>query len=165
MTKGLTLAVTTLTLNSDDVIKAYEATGGQNTDSDTNGTRKTTSLNSAKFTESGKSLFLENFLIIFFLDNILNYVMPPLADLKTSYESAFQDYLDAQKKIEIIKFVLFILFCFFAFFFLWQPYLKNLKDKIFRTKGMLNMIPMDIISKNESLRGQFLGDNIMRAVK
>jgi len=100
-----------------------------------------------------------------FIDNIMTYIMPPLAALKTSYESAFQDYLDSQKRIEIIKFVLFILFCFFAFFFLWQPYLKNLKDKIFRTKGMLNMIPMDIISKNEGLRVQFLGDNIMRAVK
>jgi uncharacterized protein YcnI len=150
LTKGMTLAVTTLTLNSDDVIKTYEATGSQTSSGAVNGTRKTTTLNSAKFTES---------------DNIMKYIMPPLADLKTSYESAFQDYLDAQKNIEIIKFVLFILFCFFAFFFLWQPYLKNLKDKIFRTKGMLNMIPMDIISKNESLRGQFLGDNIMRAVK
>jgi len=141
LTKGMALSVTTLTLNSDDVIKNFD-----NTTAD--GIK--TSLRSTKFVEA---------------DKIMKYIMPPLADLKTSYEAAFQDYLDSQKKIEIIKFVLFIIFCFFVFFFLWQPYLKNLKDKIFRTKGMLNMIPMDIISKNESLRGQFLGDNIMRAVK
>jgi len=147
--KGLALATTTLTLNSDDIIKAYEASLVA-TPVPTVPAAQTASFATAKFLQS---------------DNIMSYIMPPLADLKASYQSAFQDYLDAQKKIEIIKFVLFILFCFFVFFFLWQPYLKNLKDKIFRTKGMLNMIPMDIISKNESLKGQFLGDNIMRAVK
>jgi len=145
LTKGMALSVTTLTLNSDDVIKSF-----QNLKDTSAGTPIATTLTSTKFTEA---------------DRIMKYIMPPLADLKTSYEAAFQDYLDSQKKIEIIKFVLFIIFCFFVFFFLWQPYLKNLKDKIFRTKGMLNMIPMDIISKNESLKGQFLGDNIMRAVK
>ena len=157
--------MTTLTLNSDDVIKTYAVSGSATDTVATNGTRKTTALNSAKFTESGRFYLLKLYSHTCFLDTIMGYIMPALADLKVSYESAFQDYLDAQKKIEIIKFVLFILFCFFAFFFLWQPYLKNLKDKIFRTKGMLNMIPMDIISKNEGLRVQFLGDNIMRAVK
>ena len=35
---------------------------------------------------------------------------------------------------------------------IWKPYLKKLNMKIWRTKGMLNMIPMSMISKNEKLK-------------
>ena len=91
--------------------------------------------------------------------------MPALEHLQSQYEVAYLNYLTNVKKIEAIKFVMFLLFCFLVFFALWQPYLKNLNDNIFRTKGMLSMIPMDIISKNENLRTLFLTGNILQAVK
>jgi len=59
----------------------------------------------------------------------------------------------------------FVVFTFIILFGLWMKYLKSLNDKIFRTKGMLNMIPMDIISKNEYLREKFVGGDILQAVK
>jgi hypothetical protein len=91
--------------------------------------------------------------------------MPAFQQLLDDYIVAYNDYLSQSNRTEGIKFAVFIIFCFLVFFALWQPYLKNLKDKIFRTKGMLNMIPMDIISKNENLRTQFLSGNILQAVK
>ena len=36
-------------------------------------------------------------------------------------------------------------FILIVFVFLWVPYLDNLSVKIWRTKGMLSMIPMEII--------------------
>jgi hypothetical protein len=45
-------------------------------------------------------------------------------------------------------------------------YLKLKKEnKIFRTKGMLNMIPMEIINKNESLKTLFISGDLLQAVK
>lgn len=35
---------------------------------------------------------------------------------------------------------------------IWKPYLIKLNMKIWRTKGMLNMIPMSMINKNEKLK-------------
>jgi len=53
----------------------------------------------------------------------------------------------------------------FLFIVIWAPYLKRLKDKIFRTKGMLNMIPMELITKNENLKQLFLAGDILQGVK
>jgi len=154
LTKGLTLATTTMILNSDSVIGAFFNSLTANSISVNDpyylSPYQNASIISDDFQES---------------DQILDMILPPLEKLKADFEVAFQDYLNSQETIEIIKFVLFLVFCFLVFFFLWQPYLKNLKDKIFRTKGMLNMIPMDIISKNESLRALFLSGNILQAVK
>lgn len=74
-------------------------------------------------------------------------------------------FMNDQGTIEKIKFSVFILLIFFVFFLIWTPYLKNLNQKIWRTKGMLNMIPMDIISKNENLKYAFISGDILQAVK
>ena len=91
--------------------------------------------------------------------------MPPLNSLMTSFGVNYENYLAKSKQTEIIKFVIYILFCVFVFVILWLPYRKNLSDKIFRTKGMLNMIPMDIITKNEGLKNLFLAGDILQGVK
>jgi len=91
--------------------------------------------------------------------------MPAMEALNESYLSAFKDFLNNTLNIERVKFSIFIIFCFFVFGILWLRYLKSLNDKIFRTKGMLNMIPMDIITKNESLKNLFVSGDILQAVK
>ena len=92
-------------------------------------------------------------------------IMPPLSSLLTQFGTTYNDYLTKSQRGEIIKFVIYILFCFFVFLFLWIPYRKNLSDKIFRTKGMLNMIPMEIITKNDNLKNLFLAGDILDGVK
>lgn len=47
-----------------------------------------------------------------------------------------------------MKLLIFFLIIFIIFLGLWIPYLNTLMMKIWRTKGMLNMIPMSIISNN-----------------
>jgi hypothetical protein len=47
----------------------------------------------------------------------------------------------------------------------WIPFLRKLNMKIWMTKGMLNMIPMDLVSHNEKLKEQLISGNILNYVK
>jgi hypothetical protein len=46
------------------------------------------------------------------------------------------------------KLILFIAIMILIFIFAWIPYLKSINTQIWRTKGMLNMIPIEIIITN-----------------
>jgi len=91
--------------------------------------------------------------------------MPALQALLAQYITTFQNYLDVSLNVERIRFTIFILGSFAIFFFLWTPYLKRVRDDIWRTKGMLNMIPMEIITKNENLKNLFTSGELMQAVQ
>lgn len=92
-------------------------------------------------------------------------MVPAIDALNQLFMSDFNSYLDYQNSVEDIKFSIFIIMLFVVFLFIWTPYLKNLNMKIWRTKGMLNMIPMDIIRKNENLKNAFISGDILQAVK
>jgi len=147
LSSGLTLAITTISLNTADVIKAYD-----------NAFPSSTNLNLTKLAYNTNTKLTE-------AQKGMDLIMPPLDYLLTSFEGKYQDFISKAKQTQIIKFVIYIIFCGFTFVLLWLPYRKSLSDKIFRTKGMLNMIPMDIITKNENLKGQFLAVEILQAVK
>jgi len=83
----------------------------------------------------------------------------------TTFLEASENYLSYGLTIEKIKYSVFLLFCAFVFVVLWLPYLRSLNEKIFRTKGMLNMIPLEVIMKSENLKNAFLSGNLMQAVK
>lgn len=95
----------------------------------------------------------------------MNYLVPSIDSLNQLFLDNFTSYLDYQDTVESIKFSIFIILIMVVFFFIWTPYLRNLNTKIWRTKGMLNMIPMDIISKNENLKNAFISGDILQAVK
>ena len=67
--------------------------------------------------------------------------------------------------MEIIVFSLYIVLILTVFIIVWIPYLNGLNIKIWRTKGMLNMIPMEVINKHESLKNAFISGDILQAVK
>ena len=92
-------------------------------------------------------------------------MVPSIDSLNQLFLNNFSSYCDYQDSTENIKFAIFIIMLFVVFLFIWTPYLKNLNTKIWRTKGMLNMIPMDIISKNENLKNAFISGDILQAVK
>jgi hypothetical protein len=63
------------------------------------------------------------------------------------------------------KMIGFIVVVVVMYVLLWLPYLKDLNMKIWRTKGMLNMIPMNIITKNEQLKREFTSGKLEQAVR
>lgn len=75
-----------------------------------------------------------------------------MIQLKDEMLKRTDDMLDDMSRIETIKFLVFLFIALLIFVIVWYPYLKSLNNKIWRTKGMLNMIPMDIIMRNERLR-------------
>ena len=91
--------------------------------------------------------------------------MPVLDSLLAKYNVSFQKFLDKSIMLDKVKFAIFIILLFFVFVVLWHPYKKELNDKIYKTKGMLKMIPIDIISKDENLKNTFLSGNILQAVR
>jgi len=52
-----------------------------------------------------------------------------------------------------------------VFTLVWTPYLSSLNNKIWKTKGMLNMIPMEIIINNPKLSEKMNSEAIMKAVR
>jgi len=93
-------------------------------------------------------------------------VAPVIGSLKRQYKESFGTYIDYTWTTERIRFAVFVCFIIVAFLILWLPYLQGLQDKIFRTKGMLNMIPMELITKNANLRRLFAqSGDILQAVK
>jgi hypothetical protein len=91
--------------------------------------------------------------------------MPALKALLSDYIKTFEHYLDVSLTVERIRFTIFILGSFAIFLFLWTPYLKRVRNDIWRTKGMLNMIPMELITKNENLKNVFTSEELMQAVQ
>lgn len=96
---------------------------------------------------------------------MLTFLSPSMLYLNNIFISNFGKFTDQQKEIEKIKFIIFILMISFVFFMIWIPYLSKVKKKIWRVKGMLNMIPMDIIGNNENLKNSLISDDITQAVK
>lgn len=85
--------------------------------------------------------------------------------LNNLFISNFSSFTDGQRSIEELKFIVFILIISAVFCFIWIPYLTKVKKKIWRVKGMLNMIPMDIIANNENLKNSLISDDITQAVR
>lgn len=92
-------------------------------------------------------------------------MVPSIDSLNLNFVGSLNTHMDDQEYVEKIKFSVFIILIVVVFFLIWTPYLRNLNTKIWRTKGMLNMIPMDIISKNENLKNAFISGDILQAVK
>jgi len=86
------------------------------------------------------------------------YIIPSIIELNTLLLANINDYLGQQLYIEQIMFSVFIVVIILVFFFIWSPYLESLNNKIWRTKGMLNMIPVDIITKHKNLKEAFNND-------
>ena len=83
-----------------------------------------------------------------------------------------QRYKDAVKKYDtfgllinmvIIAFCIIIGLC--VFFLLWIPYVNNMNATMRRVRGMLNMIPMNVISKNEKLKKELTDGELLKAVR
>jgi len=144
LTRGLTLSITRITQLSDDLLIDF---AGESQDQ----AGQIVVLNGDDFTQA---------------ENLLVMVAPVVKSLKAQYQKSFISYINFSWTTERIRFAVFVCFIFFAFLILWLPYLKGLQDKIFRTKGMLNMIPMELITKNANLRRLFAqSGDILQAVK
>jgi len=160
LTRGLTLSITRITQLSDDLITEFAA---QTQDQ----AGQIVILNGDDFTQTGTYFFGKKFFVLILkIESLLSKVAPVVKALKSQYQDSFRTYINFSWTTERIRFAVFVCFVVIAFLILWLPYLQGLQDKIFRTKGMLNMIPMELITKNANLRRLFAqSGDILQAVK
>lgn len=83
-----------------------------------------------------------------------------------------QQYKDAVKSYDtfgLLINIVIIVFCIIiglsVFFLLWIPYVNNMNATMRRVRGMLNMIPMNVISKNEILKKELTDGELLKAVR
>ena len=93
------------------------------------------------------------------------YIIPAIDYLANNFMNSCQMYNTDMANLWIILFACYYVFAILIFWFVWRPYLKSLNNKIWRTKGMLSMIPTDIMKKYENLRNAFNSNDIMEAVR
>lgn len=67
--------------------------------------------------------------------------------------------------IDLVIMILGICILFVVSIFVWRPYIENLNNNIWRTKGMLSMIPMQVILDNENLKQAMTSGQLMQSVK
>lgn len=60
--------------------------------------------------------------------------------------------MDSAQWVIIISGSVMLLILFILYKSVWLPYLRELNQKIWRTKGLLNLIPMRIVKTNEMLK-------------
>lgn len=96
---------------------------------------------------------------------MLDMIAPAMYYLGDVYTQTFYDYLSDQYTIQRVRFAIFLLALIFVTIFVWMPYLRRLTSQIFRTKGLLNMIPMSMLQKNKNLRDIFTSEQILSAIK
>jgi hypothetical protein len=63
-----------------------------------------------------------------------------------------QQFFNKCKLFVELRIIFFALFLFIIFAFLWRIFLGNIQAEVFRSKGMLNMIPTAFLEKDNNLR-------------
>ena len=95
----------------------------------------------------------------------MEFINDALKHLRIKFIVDMEKTLKNSQRFEMYKLGAFTFMIIFIFVGVWAPYLKNLSKKIWKTKGMLNMIPLDIIQKNSVLEEHILAKDIISAMK
>lgn len=86
-------------------------------------------------------------------------------DIIKSYDQSMSKYIAYTFLVNIIIVLVSAVLLLVLFLFVWRPYLKNLNNNIWRTKGMLSMIPMKAIQDNKALESAIIEGDLVQAVK
>ena len=85
--------------------------------------------------------------------------------LRDTFSQKLIEYFSFLLIIEVLIASLGVLLAAVISFWVWRPYVSNLNNNIWRTKGMLSMIPIEVLLANENLRTTLLSGDLMKAVK
>ena len=80
------------------------------------------------------------------------YYQSQMEGLNASLTASLKLFFDSCILFVQLRIVFFVLFAFFIFAFLWRIFLRNIQAEVFRSKGMLNMIPTAFLEKDNNLR-------------
>jgi len=96
---------------------------------------------------------------------IMEFTNDAFKELRNIFIVNMESSLLKSQRFEMYKLGAFMLMIIFIFLGVWAPYLDDLSIKIWKTKGMLNMIPLYIIKNNSVLEEHILAKEIIAAMK
>mmetsp|Transcript_15652 Transcript_15652/g.2210 ORF Transcript_15652/g.2210 Transcript_15652/m.2210 type:complete len:81 (-) Transcript_15652:113-355(-) len=79
---------------------------------------------------------------------MVKFIIPSMEELTEEFLASVKSYVDSIKNTDLLKCIVFMIVLVLNYLLIWKPYEMNLNNKIWRTKGMLNMIPIEIIVRN-----------------
>jgi hypothetical protein len=80
------------------------------------------------------------------------YIKDSFRTLMTSFRQSIKDQFSNQITIRLIVFIVFLVLIISIYIFIWQTLVRSIINDIWRTKSMLNMIPLNVIAKIKSIR-------------
>ena len=84
---------------------------------------------------------------------LMHYYLSPLYNLlRQEIKQGIEDKLKFEMNFRLILFIVFLVVVIFAYLLVWIPKQNKINDEIFRTKKLLEIIPMEILEKIESLK-------------
>eukprot|EP00831_Metopus_contortus_P028958 TRINITY_DN23923_c0_g1_i1.p1 TRINITY_DN23923_c0_g1~~TRINITY_DN23923_c0_g1_i1.p1 ORF type:complete len:202 (-),score=55.00 TRINITY_DN23923_c0_g1_i1:22-627(-) len=88
------------------------------------------------------------------------YLRPALVTLRSAFFSDIIDYIEQFQLICLLKGILFCIVLIAAYLFFVRRFIIQLKEEIWETKGILNLIPTRFIMNNSVLKKQFFASRI-----
>lgn len=80
------------------------------------------------------------------------YYQSQMMGLNKSLKQTMEDFVTKAILFVQLRIIFFIAFTFTIFAFLWRIFLRNIQAEVFRSKGMLNMIPTAFLEKDNNLK-------------
>ena len=80
------------------------------------------------------------------------YYQAEMQGLNNALSNSLVTFFDKAILFVQLRIIFFVLFVFVIFVFLWRIFLRNIQAEVFRSKGMLNMIPTAFLEKDNNLR-------------
>jgi hypothetical protein len=80
------------------------------------------------------------------------YYQAQMQGLNQSLKESLSEFFRSAILFVELRIVFFVIFAFIIFAFLWRIFLSNIQAEVFRSKGMLNMIPTAFLEKDNNLR-------------
>lgn len=96
-----------------------------------------------------RSILTANVLIF---DILTKYIETPTLAILSTLNSSLNKVIVASRTVILLSGGLFLLGLILCWRIFWTRYLSELNIKIWRTKGLLNLIPMRIITSNDLLK-------------
>jgi len=87
------------------------------------------------------------------INNMQNiYIKSTFRLLMTEFKRSLKESFSSALTIRLIVFIIFIVVLLSIYTLLWQTLIRKITNDIWRTKSMLNMIPLSVIAKIKSIR-------------
>lgn len=99
------------------------------------------------------------------MESMQKYIETPGLQLLKMFKMELADYLQQMKLVFSAKFAVFVVVVLLLFVIAWIPFLRQLNARIWTAKGMLNMLPMSLVTANDKLREQLTSGSILKSVK